>query len=857
LLHTDAGPRHVRCYHLTPDGASYAVDREDMVTSTDNWFRPSDVCVAPDGSVYIADWYDPGVGGHGMGDTTRGRIFRLAPKGNKPSIPAVDLQTREGITTALASPALSVRYMAMAKLHTLKKEEALAILKPATEQQENVWLRARALWQQSLFGDMTQTTLALADADPRFRTLALRIFKNAKLPVSPAHLGWQSILQDASPALCREALLLVRDVDPALAKPLILELAKRYDGKDRFYLEAIGIAIGKEKNRREFLLADFDKHFPEWNEKVLDLIWELQPPGALGQLEKRLGDTQLPVAQRGRIVEILAASDAKDAGMTLVHLLQTAAPQEVRDKALDTLKLHLAGKWRLLRENKDFRLAVDHLVESEAGRCAGLALIAAAERTDATPCVHTYVLDAKQPAAVRREAVRALGRLPTPAAVSALEAFLYLPLAKEDHELAQEAVLALAAQSNQRGESPSSQAGVKALQTAVLSKDLAGDLKPLALIALAGTRPGATWLLDLHAKGKLPEDLHADTARLLRNSPYPNLRNRALTAFPPPGKLNPKKLPSLAALAARRGNAGRGKELFIASAKNDMQCMKCHTIRGHGGQVGPDLSMIGKKASRENLFESILFPSKAIADQYVSWQIESKKGVSLVGLLIEETPDSLTLRDGNGQDRKIAKKDIETREKTLKSLMPEDLLAYMTEEDLIDTVEYLFTLKTPSLGMDFWHIAGPFDNGAADAGLDHVFPPEKAIEPKAVYTGKAGPVTWRKVHTNAQGYVDLQAFFAPNSKNIVSYLYRDIESPADQDAEILLGVDDCAKLWLNDSLVHTSRDHAAARPEQFTLKVKLQKGSNRILIKINNGDGPHGFYFTMLAEQEVKRLEER
>ena len=116
LLHTDAGPRHVRCYHLKPNGAGYDVDREDMVTSTDNWFRPSDVCVAPDGSVFISDWYDPGVGGHGMGDTTRGRIYRLAPKGNKPSVPKVDLESDNGLLTALASPNLAVRYMAMAKL---------------------------------------------------------------------------------------------------------------------------------------------------------------------------------------------------------------------------------------------------------------------------------------------------------------------------------------------------------------------------------------------------------------------------------------------------------------------------------------------------------------------------------------------------------------------------------------------------------------------------------------------------------------------------------------------------------------------------------------------------------------------
>src|SRR5262249_17251230 len=130
LLPTDAGPRHVRCYHLTPQGASYKVEREDMVESTDNWFRPSDVCVAPDGSVYVADWYDPGVGGHGMGDTTRGRVYRIAPERKKPSLPKLDLKTKKGITAALASPNLAVRSIAMAKLERMKSEQAGEILAP-------------------------------------------------------------------------------------------------------------------------------------------------------------------------------------------------------------------------------------------------------------------------------------------------------------------------------------------------------------------------------------------------------------------------------------------------------------------------------------------------------------------------------------------------------------------------------------------------------------------------------------------------------------------------------------------------------------------------------------------------------
>ncbi len=86
----------------------------------------------------------------------------------------------------------------------------------------------------------------------------------------------------------------------------------------------------------------------------------------------------------------------------------------------------------------------------------------------------------------------------------------------------------------------------------------------------------------------------------------------------------------------------------------------------------------------------------------------------------------------------------------------------------------------------------------------------------------------------------------------MSYLTRDIESPAEQDAIILLGADDGCKLWLNGKLVHSNRDHFAAVPERQSIIVHLQKGTNRILFKINNGNNPHGFYITVLSEQELK-----
>ena len=101
VLHCDAGPNVVRAYPTTNDGAGYKAEIVNMlVGEQDRWFRPADVCVAPDGSVFVTDWYDPGVGGHNMQDMERGRLFRLAPPNTKYVVPKFDFSTAEGAVAA-------------------------------------------------------------------------------------------------------------------------------------------------------------------------------------------------------------------------------------------------------------------------------------------------------------------------------------------------------------------------------------------------------------------------------------------------------------------------------------------------------------------------------------------------------------------------------------------------------------------------------------------------------------------------------------------------------------------------------------------------------------------------------------
>jgi putative membrane-bound dehydrogenase-like protein len=691
LLHTDAGPRHVRCYHLKPQGAGYEVDRQDIVTSTDTWFRPSDICVAPDGSVFISDWYDPGVGGHAMGDTTRGRIYRLAPKGNKPSVPKVDLETAEGIREALGSPNLAVRYMAVTALKAVKDEIAIAAVNAALEKKNPPFLRVRAARLHE------QWRKAYHDVDSRSLPL-IGIFTDVLRPLIMPDLSRPSAVDQQLPLLPdpsrhHEVLLNLRHVNPTQAKDLILQLAQNYDGKDRFYLEAVGIAVGRyDEKRREIILADFEKRFPEikqdfsFTKRVADLIWELQPPSIMAELAKRLNDSSRTIPQRVQIVDILSGTQDTSGGQAMIHALTRDISPPVRDEIMVKLRENLPGKWQALRQSPELAQTLDGLLAKAETRPVGLALTGATAKENFIPRLVQIASDKSEPLSNRSAAIHALGAMRLSAATKALDGLLEV----EPTELRAAVPQALGEQLDIYA--PESAPAMKVLKRVAMSSDQDLALRQAAATALAGTHHGAGWLLDQGASKKLPEDLMGDVARLLRNSPYSDHRDRARVVFAMP-KLDPKKLPAIASLLSRPGDAARGKQITAESQKNDLQCLKCHTIQGVGGNVGPDLSAIGKKASKENLFESILLPSKAIADQYISWIIETQNGLQLTGLIVEETPDHITLRDANAKDTKIAKKDIASREKSSVSLMPADLLAYMTEDDLVDMVAYLLTLK--------------------------------------------------------------------------------------------------------------------------------------------------------------------
>jgi quinoprotein glucose dehydrogenase len=138
------------------------------------------------------------------------------------------------------------------------------------------------------------------------------------------------------------------------------------------------------------------------------------------------------------------------------------------------------------------------------------------------------------------------------------------------------------------------------------------------------------------------------------------------------------------------GSVERGRSLF--ENHTAIQCLRCHRVGGKGGNVGPDLSKIGGKFSREYLLESLLAPELKIAEGFEGVTISTLDGRVLTGTVQEEREQEIRIVDAEGKTLVIAKDEIDQRQGG-KSVMPSNLLELINSSDLRDLVEYLASLK--------------------------------------------------------------------------------------------------------------------------------------------------------------------
>jgi putative heme-binding domain-containing protein len=234
---------------------------------------------------------------------------------------------------------------------------------------------------------------------------------------------------------------------------------------------------------------------------------------------------------------------------------------------------------------------------------------------------------------------------------------------------------------------------VKALP---LVEPLIGDderslaVRSAAVRALGKIPGGEKRLLEIVQQGRLAKELSFAAANVLLNSPDAAVKAEAGKHLTLPATADAKPLPTIAELVKMSGDAAAGQALFAAEKT---QCAKCHVVNGQGKEVGPNLSEIGSKLSKEALYLSILDPSAGVSFNYETSQVVTSEGQVLQGIVVSDTAESITLKTAEAITRVIPKSDVDETMKLKVSLMPQDLQRQLTAQNLVDIVEYLTTLK--------------------------------------------------------------------------------------------------------------------------------------------------------------------
>ncbi|MEZ0274132.1 MAG: PVC-type heme-binding CxxCH protein, partial [Roseimicrobium sp.] len=341
LMACEAGKNVIYGYFPKADGAGFKLERFDFITSNrekefagsdfqggkPNYelktkFRPSDVCVGPDGAIYVADWFDARVGGHGtLDDAYTGSIYRIAPKGFKSVVPKFDLNTTEGQIAALKSPAVNVRFSGFTRLQAQGAKAVPAVA--ALLKDENPYIAARAIWLLAQMGPQGMKLVhAQLDSPDSFRRLvAYRALRRTE-EVVPAMA--EKMVNDRSPVIRREVALSLRGLPAEKRVPLLMKIAQQFDGHDRAYLEALGLgSTGIEKEVYAVVSKAMGGEAESWSDAFAWIAWRLHPAEAVSGFKTRALSPKLSNDQRKLMLTALAFVKSRDAAGAMLEIANT------------------------------------------------------------------------------------------------------------------------------------------------------------------------------------------------------------------------------------------------------------------------------------------------------------------------------------------------------------------------------------------------------------------------------------------------------------------------------------------------------------------------------------------------------
>jgi putative heme-binding domain-containing protein len=507
----------------------------------------------------------------------------------------------------------------------------------------------------------------------------------ARLAQGDVHGLSKKLAGDASPQVRREVAIALRGLTGERADRLWADLAASHTAGDRWELEALG--IGADSPQGFTAASPWDGRLAAWLEKVgagwtspagREIVWRSRAAATPRMLCELIGcegsgsdaistseslallralDFQDQAATTAAVQELVGRFVAADEKLRVIlpelvsRLDATAASEPAIAKRIEEAVGFVAGTPQFVDLVGRFRLQsrMADLVTLACDPATSEQLASSAVRTALGigdgGTLRAAVLDADQPTAARL--LTAVGIAGTPRAIELLEGLL--PAA-----------------------------------------EVRPEVKSAAVMALGRSQRGAERLVDLAKAGSLTGTLPQAAAAAIALGSWPQVKEAAQGVLPMPQPKGGGSLPSIDTLAKRSGgDPNRGKAVFTGAGT----CARCHVVGSEGKAMGPNLSEIGAKLSRIALYESILAPSAAISHNYETYTALLDDGRSLTGLLVSESPTEVVIRGADGIDTTTPAGEIDELVKQPISLMPADLAAALSVQELVDLVAWLETLK--------------------------------------------------------------------------------------------------------------------------------------------------------------------
>lgn len=143
-------------------------------------------------------------------------------------------------------------------------------------------------------------------------------------------------------------------------------------------------------------------------------------------------------------------------------------------------------------------------------------------------------------------------------------------------------------------------------------------------------------------------------------------------------------------LPALTGDIAAGRAIFYR--RESPKCWTCHAIGDEKERAGPNLADIATKRDRDELLDALINPSRRIIDGFAVEVVNTQTMGPVIGVVVSESP-SLLVRNEFGEDMQVPLAEVVSRNESDLSMMPDDLTDSLSDQEMVDLLEFLGALR--------------------------------------------------------------------------------------------------------------------------------------------------------------------